>query len=47
MITTTTGAASGTVVVSPSGLSSGGRDFTAWLRALPLGVRFRVSCRNV
>ena len=35
MITTTTGTASGTVIVSPSGLSNGGRDFTAWLRALP------------
>ena len=35
MITTTTGTASGTVIVSPSGLSAGGRDFTAWLRALP------------
>jgi hypothetical protein len=32
MITTTTGTASGTVIVSPSGLSNGGRDFTAWLR---------------
>jgi hypothetical protein len=36
MITTTTGTASGTVIVSPSGLSSGGRDFTAWFRAMPL-----------
>jgi hypothetical protein len=36
MTTTTTGTASGTVIVSPSGLSAGGRDFTAWLRALPL-----------
>ena len=36
MITTTTGTASGTVIVSPSGLSNGGRDFTAWFRALPL-----------
>ena len=35
VITTTTGTASGTVIVSPSGLSAGGRDFTAWLRALP------------
>jgi hypothetical protein len=32
MITTTTGTASGTVIVSPSGLSSGGRNFAAWLR---------------
>ena len=29
---TTTGTASGTVIVSPSGLSSGGRNFAAWLR---------------
>ena len=36
MITTTTGTASGTVIVSPSGLSNGGRDFTAWFHALPL-----------
>jgi hypothetical protein len=35
VITTTTGTASGTVFVSPSALSAGGRDFTAWLRALP------------
>jgi hypothetical protein len=35
LITTATGTASGTVIVSPSGLSAGGRDFTAWLRALP------------
>jgi len=35
MITTTTGTASGIVIVSPSGLSAGGQDFTAWLRALP------------
>ena len=33
MITTTTGTASGPVIVSPSGLSRSGRDFTAWLRA--------------
>ncbi len=32
MITTTTGTASGTVIVSPSGLSSNGRDFAARLR---------------
>jgi hypothetical protein len=32
MITTTTGTASGTVIVSPSGLSSGSRNFAAWLR---------------
>jgi hypothetical protein len=32
MITTTTGTASGTVIVSPSALSSGGRNFAAWLR---------------
>ena len=32
MITTTAGTASGTVIVSPSGLSSGGRNFAAWLR---------------
>ena len=24
------------MIVSPSGLSNGGRDFTAWFRALPL-----------
>jgi hypothetical protein len=36
MITTSTGTASGTVIVSPSGLSAGGRDFSAWLRALPV-----------
>ena len=29
MITTTTGTASGTVIASPSGLSSNGRDFAA------------------
>ena len=32
MITTTTGTASGTVIVSPSGLSSNGQNFAAWLR---------------
>ena len=32
MITTTTGTASGTVIVSPSGLSDGGQDFGVWLR---------------
>ena len=25
------------MIASPSGLSNGGQDFTAWLRALPLG----------
>lgn len=33
MITTASGTASGAVIVSPSGLSGGGRDFTAWSRA--------------
>ena len=28
---TTTGTASGTVIVSPSGLSSNGQNFAAWL----------------
>jgi hypothetical protein len=32
MITTTTGTASGTVIVNPSGLSSNGQNFAAWLR---------------
>ena len=32
MITTTTGTASGTVIVSPSRLSSNGQNFAAWLR---------------
>ena len=32
MITTTTGTASGTVIVSPSGVSSNGQNFAAWLR---------------
>jgi hypothetical protein len=32
-----TNGASSTVIASPSGLSNGGQDFTAWLRALPLG----------
>jgi hypothetical protein len=32
MITTTTGTVSGTVIVSPSGLSSNGQNFAAWLR---------------
>jgi hypothetical protein len=32
MIITSTGTASGTVIVSPSGLSAGGRDFGVWLR---------------
>jgi hypothetical protein len=35
-IVTTTSTAAGTVLASPSGLSNGGRDFTAWFRALPL-----------
>jgi hypothetical protein len=34
-IVTTTSTASGTLIASPSGLSNGGRDFTAWFRALP------------
>ena len=34
-ITTTTGAAAGTVKASPSDLSNGGADFGVWLRALP------------
>ena len=33
MITAATGTASGTVIASSSGLSSGGRDFTVWFRA--------------
>lgn len=36
-IVSTGGGASGTVIASPSGLSNGGQDFTAWFRALPLG----------
>ena len=35
-IVSTTSTASGTVIASPSGLSNGGQDFTAWFRALPL-----------
>jgi hypothetical protein len=42
IITTTTGTASGTVIVSPSGLCNGGRDFTAWFRALPLSPHQRI-----
>jgi hypothetical protein len=34
-IATTTGTAAGTVIASPSGLSSGGADFGVWLRAVP------------
>ena len=34
-IVSTASTASGTVIASPSGLSNGGQDFTAWLRALP------------
>ncbi len=36
IIVTTTSTPSGTVIASPSALSNGGRDFTAWSRALPL-----------
>jgi hypothetical protein len=32
VITTSTGTASGTVILSPSGRSAGGRDFGVWLR---------------
>ena len=35
-IVSTASTASGTVIASPSGLSNGGQDFTAWFRALPL-----------
>src|SRR6266571_5964303 len=34
-IVSTASTASGTVIASPSGLSNGGQDFTAWFRALP------------
>ena len=36
MIVSTASNSSGTVIASPSGLSNGGQDFTAWFRALPL-----------
>jgi hypothetical protein len=35
-IVSTASNSSGTVIASPSGLSNGGQDFTAWFRALPL-----------